>query len=115
MTALWRSRIVSVLFIAFSLVALSSGVLSAQQESANKRKLTERITPPYPALARNMALEGVVRVEALVAADGSVKTVAIKGGHPVLAQAAVNAVRRWRWEPAAHETREAVEVKFSPE
>jgi hypothetical protein len=39
----------------------------------------------------------------------------IKGGHPVLAQAAVNSVRRWKWEPAAHETHETVEVKFTPE
>jgi TonB family protein len=62
-----------------------------------------------------MALQGVVRVEALVAVDGSVKDVAIKGGHPVLAQAAVNTVRRWRWEPASHESHEIVELKFSPE
>ncbi len=43
-----------------------------------------------------MALQGTVKVEALVAPDGSVKTVDIKGGHPVLAQAAVNTVRHWR-------------------
>jgi len=62
-----------------------------------------------------MALEGVVKVEALVAADGSVKGVDVKGGHPVLAQAAMNAVRRWRWESAARESHEVVELKFSPE
>jgi TonB family protein len=62
-----------------------------------------------------MALAGIVRVEAVVSPDGSVKAVAVKGGHPVLAQAAVNAVRKWKWEPASQESREAVEVKFSPE
>ena len=62
-----------------------------------------------------MALQGVVRVEAVVAPDGTVKAVDVKGGHPVLAQAAVNAVRKWKWEPAARESREPVEVKFSPE
>jgi TonB family protein len=61
-----------------------------------------------------MALEGIVKVEALVAAEGSVKAVDVKGGHPVLAQAAMNAVRRWRWEAAAHESHEVVELKFSP-
>jgi outer membrane biosynthesis protein TonB len=55
-----------------------------------------------------------VKVEALVAADGSVKGVDVKGGHPVLAQAAMNAVRRWKWEVAAHESHEVVELKFSP-
>jgi TonB family protein len=62
-----------------------------------------------------MALQGVVRVDALVGPDGTVKSVEIKGGHPVLAQAAVNTVRRWKWEPSAHESHEVVEVKFSPE
>jgi TonB family protein len=87
----------------------------AQQESAGKRRIVEHAAPAYPALARSMALEGTVKVEALVASDGSVKAVDIKGGHPVLAQAAAKAVRQWRWEPAGHESHEQVEVKFAPE
>jgi hypothetical protein len=43
-----------------------------------------------------------------------VKAVDVKGGHPVLAQAAMNAVLRWRWEAATHESHEVVELKFSP-
>jgi TonB family protein len=62
-----------------------------------------------------MALQGTVKVDALVSADGSVKSVEIKGGHPVLAQAAMNTVRRWKWEPAARESHGLVEVRFSPE
>lgn len=53
-----------------------------------------------------MALQGTVKIEALVSPDGTVKETQIKGGHPVLAQAAVNSVR---------ETHETVEVKFTPE
>ena len=60
-----------------------------------------------------MALSGVVRLDVIVAPDGTVKAANIKGGHPVLAQAAVNAVRRWKWEPAPHESTEAIEVSFS--
>jgi TonB family protein len=86
----------------------------AQQETVAKRRLVDRVAPAYPPLARSMALEGIVKVEALVAPDGSVKTVDIKGGHPVLAQAALNAVRHWKWEPAAHESHEVVELKFFP-
>jgi TonB family protein len=62
-----------------------------------------------------MALQGTVRMEAVVSSDGSVKTVAVKGGHPVLAQAAVNAVRQWKWQKAVRETLEPVEVKFDRE
>jgi TonB family protein len=90
-------------------------VAHAQQESASKRRIVDQKTPLYPALARNMALEGTVRVEALVASDGKVKAVNIKGGHPVLAQAAAKAVQQWRWEPAGHDSKEDVDVKFAPE
>ncbi len=62
-----------------------------------------------------MALQGTVKIEAVVSPDGTVKETQIKGGHPVLAQAAVNSVRHWKWEPAAHESHETVEVKFAPE
>lgn len=102
------------LLAVFGLLFLSP-TSRAQQDASAKRRVLDHAAPPYPALARSMALEGSVKLEAVVAPDGSVKSVAIKGGHPVLAQAAVNAVRLWKWEPAGHETREVVEVKFSPE
>jgi len=105
---------VSLLALA-GLVSLTPKLSKAQQDSAGMRRLVTRVAPAYPALARNMALQGIVKVEVLVAPDGSVKTVDVKGGHPVLAQAAANAVRRWRWEPSAHESHEQIEVKFSPE
>ncbi len=85
------------------------------QEAANRRKLLDHVAPAYPALARSMGIEGVVRVDALVGPDGSVKAIDVKGGHPLLAQAAANAVRQWRWEPLAHESHELVQVKFTPE
>ncbi len=105
-------------FVAIAFLGLlltSSSPVQGQQDSLAKRRLVGRSTPAYPALAHSMALAGVVRVEAVVSPDGSVKTVEVKGGHPVLAQAAVIAVRKWRWEPVSHETREPVEVRFDPE
>jgi hypothetical protein len=47
-----------------------------------------------------------VKVEAVVAPDGSAKTVEIKGGHPLLAQAAHDAVQKWKWVPAPKQTHE---------
>jgi outer membrane biosynthesis protein TonB len=61
-----------------------------------------------------MNLAGTVRLEAVVAPNGSVKTVDIKGGNPLLAQAAQFTVREWKWEKTDHETTEIVEVRFSP-
>jgi TonB family protein len=104
-----------VFLLAFFFSFYLPGVLSAQTQpdAAPKRHVISHSAPAYPILARNMALEGVVRLEVLVAADGAVKAVDIKGGHPVLAQAAATTVRQWRWEKAAYETREPVEIKFS--
>jgi TonB family protein len=68
----------------------------SQQDAASKRRLVDRSAPAYPNLARSMRLQGIVRVEAVVSPDGGVKTVDVKGGHPLLAQAAVNAVRKWK-------------------
>jgi TonB family protein len=100
-----------------ALIFLSAFILPAfsqtQTDAVVKRAIAVRVPPVYPPLAQNMALHGVVKIEAIVASDGSVKAVVVKGGHPVLAQAAANAVRQWKWEPAAREIHEAVEVKFS--
>jgi len=73
-----------------------------------------RIVPHYPELARSLNLKGIVRLEVLVAPDGKVKSVEVRGGNPVLAQAAENAIFKWTWAPAKHETREPIEVKFDP-
>jgi TonB family protein len=89
-------------------------IFAQQQEETPVRKVVSRVVPEYPEMARTMNLKGSVRLDALVASNGTVKTVQIRGGHPVLAQAAESAIRKWKWQPAAHETLEPVEFKFDP-
>lgn len=98
-----------------SMIALCPQKSFSQDDSESKRKVTNRVLPDYPDMARRMSLRGIVKVDAVVGSNGVVKTVEIRGGHPVLAQAAVAAVRKWKWEPSSHETREPVEVKFEPQ
>jgi len=96
--------------------ALCAHVAIAQQSSTEgARKVTNRVAPPYPELARTMNVKGSVRLEAIVAPNGTVKAITVIGGHPLLAQAAERAVQKWKWEPAAHESHEAIEVRFNPE
>jgi TonB family protein len=109
-----RSQMKSRMSLLLFATALLLAPIHSQTQDTNRRRLLDHVAPSYPALARTMALEGVVKVDTLVAPDGSVKSVEVKGGHPVLTQAALNAVRRWRWEPAVHESHEVVEIKFSP-
>jgi len=113
MNSYLRQGVVGALLLAVVLAIVP--IKSSAQEAVSRRKLLDHVAPAYPALARAMGLEGVVRVDALVEPDGSVKAIDIKGGHPVLAQAASNAVRQWRWEVSAHESHELVQVKFTPE
>ena len=96
-------------------VNLHPGVSLAQHEpSASARKLISRVTPIYPAVARTMKLSGTVKLEVLVQPNGSIKAAQVKGGNPVLAQSAQNAVRSWKWEKADRQTTEQVECYFSP-
>jgi len=97
-------------------LTLAPIVSRAQQidQAEGTRKVVNKVQPRYPELARTMSLKGLVKVEAVVAANGTVKSVDPKGGHPVLVQAAQNAIRQWKYEPSPHETRETIEVEFHP-
>ncbi len=59
-----------------------------------------KVTPVYPELAKRMNIRGVVRVQVTVAPNGSIKDAKLVGGHPVLANAALDAVKKWRFETA---------------
>ena len=100
-----------------ALLLLGSNPYSrAQQDSAEShRKISSKVVPIYPALARDMKIAGSVKIEASVAPNGTVKSAAILGGHPLLAQAGLDAVRKCKWEAAGHETKELVILNFHPE
>jgi TonB family protein len=110
-----RGSPVSMVVLFCTLAFASTLCVSQQEQFENNRKIVNKVVPGYPAMARTLNLKGTVRLEALVLPNGSIKTVEVKGGHPVLAQAAENAIRKWKWEPAAHETVEPIEVKFDPQ
>jgi len=98
-----------------ALVALFPSASFAQDQPETTRKIVNRVPPVYPELARRMQLRGTVKVEATVSASGKVGTTEVVGGSPVLASAAVEAITKWRWATAPHETRELIEIKFHPE
>jgi len=99
-------RIVAVVVLILSLAWLVvPRRMDAQVATESARKVVNRVVPAYPDMARTMNLKGNVKVEAVVAPSGAVKSVEIRGGHPVLAKSAENAVFKWKWESAARETR----------
>jgi hypothetical protein len=53
-------------------------------------------------------------VGVVVAPSGKAKFTQVIGGNPLLAKAAVDAIEKWKWAPAAQETKELVELNFHP-
>jgi TonB family protein len=95
--------------------AATSAPLTWGQEikgQETNRKVKNKVPPAYPELARRMNITGVVKVRVTVAPNGSVKDATLVGGHPVLANAALEAVKKWRFEARPDETSETVEFRF---
>lgn len=86
--------------------------MAQEDRVESARKIVVQRPPTYPELARRMNLQGVVKLLVTVAPDGAVKSVEIRGGHPLLANAAEIAVHEWRWAPAKAESKETVEMQF---
>jgi len=103
-----------VLTLTFVLL-LSSSLGHAQNttvSSNSERKISARVAPAYPELARKMHIHGVVRIEAVVRPNGTVKSTRILGGNPVLVEAAQDAVKQWKFDAAQSETTEVVQLAF---
>ena len=62
-------------------------------------RLIKRVTPVYPADAKAAHIEGTVRFTALLGKDGTVKDLQLISGHPMLVQAATDAVKQWVYQP----------------
>lgn len=65
----------------------------------NGGELRHEVPPKYPGIARSAGIEGTVVLEALIDEKGRVQELTIKKGTPVLARAAVDAVKQWRYQP----------------
>ena len=85
---------------------------STTVSSSSERKISVRVAPTYPELAKKMHIHGIVRIEAIVRPNGTVKSTRVLGGNPVLVEAARDAVGGWKFEPAQGETTEIVQLAF---
>ncbi len=65
----------------------------------DEAQLIWKVVPVYPPLARATRTSGTVRLLAVVGTDGSIRSLQVVSGHPLLVQAALEAVRQWRYKP----------------
>lgn len=112
-----RRVAVGLAMLAVAAAALGVRTLDAQEAKSeglieNTRHTKNKVQPAYPELARKMNITGTVKVQVVVSPNGTVKDAKALGGHPVLVNAALDAVRKWRFEPAAVESSGLVDIKF---
>lgn len=112
-----KAKFVKAGFIAVAIIALVT-IAAAQNTPASSnggRKVTARVAPSYPELAKKMHIRGVVKVEVVVKPNGSVKSTRVLGGNPVLVESATDAVSKWKFEPGTDETTEVIQLTFEPQ
>ena len=72
-------------------IRVSSGVQAA--------KAINKPDPIFPPIAKQARIQGTVRLEAIIARDGTIQNLRVIEGHPLLVQSALQAVQQWRYEP----------------
>lgn len=106
----WGKKIAAIAVVG----TLAGGLALAQGVSSEdtKRKAKTKVNPQYSDLARKMNLSGKVKIEIVIAPDGHVKSSRAVGGHPLLVQSCLEAIKDWRYESAPEETTQIVEFEF---
>lgn len=106
-------RLVAALLLVIS-GCLAIGGCPAWGQEELSRKAKFKVAPAYPDLARRMNITGVVKLQVTVAPNGTVKSARLIGGHPVLANAALDAIKKWRFEAGPDEATGIVDFHFGP-
>ena len=70
--------------------------VGGQVQAAN---LIKKVTPVYPPLAKQARIQGVVRFTAIIGKDGTIQNLQLVSGHPLLVEAAKQAVSQWQYTP----------------
>ncbi len=76
------------------------------------RKIVNGPKPQYSELAKKLKLSGTVKIEVMITPGGQVKETKALGGHPLLVESAVEALREWKFEAGSSATTEILEFKF---
>jgi protein TonB len=78
------------------------------------RKVKSSAQPEYPEIAKRNNIQGTARLQILVAPDGTVKDIKVLGGNAILVEAAIQAVKKWKYQPAAGESVLILKFDFKP-
>ncbi len=98
--------------------ALSTAPPMRVMIGVQRARLINQVQPVYPQEARDQKIQGTVMLHVIISTDGSVHQIQVVSGHPILVQAAIDAVRLWRYQPVllngqAVEVDTQINVRFS--
>jgi TonB family protein len=99
-----------VLFQSAALALLFTTAMPAH--AGDERAVKTRVAPVYPEIAKRMRIEGEVRLQATIDAGGNVTDVKEVAGNHVLAIAAEDAVRKWKFESGSGDSTIIIAVNF---
>ena len=102
---------VKIRFYLFAIFGFS--LVAATLLHADTRKSVKTTPPTYPAIALKMRIEGTVKMDVTIDPDGSVADVKVLSGHQLLASAAQEAVKKWRYEPGEGKSTQSVSLDFA--
>ena len=111
-SARWVAR-TGLLLCLFAMV-VSVPLFSRSDEAAGERKVITRVEPKYPPTLERLYIGGVVKLQVDVVANGTVEGTQLIGGNPILGQAAIAAVKQWKYVPAKAKTRTVERLEFDP-
>jgi TonB family protein len=111
-----RTRWIQRSLVSTALLVTFGGQAFAQSASTEegKRKAKTKVAPVYPELARRMNVVGKVKIEVIITPEGRVKSTRAVGGHPLLVQSCLEAVKEWKFAAAPEESTQMVECEFAP-
>jgi TonB family protein len=96
------------------LAPVSPSAAQVERVDRSNRKVVRTSEPDYPTIVKNAHIGGSVRLSVTVLANGDVARVDILGGNPIFVASAINAIRKWKYAPAASQTKEEVQINFTP-
>jgi len=102
------------LYVIILLFLSASTICVKAQDAKSPRELIYKVAPKYPSELKQNEIGGIVRLSISISPNGSVGKVSVIGGHPVLVDAAIMAVKQWKYKPADHPTSAEVRLNFVP-
>ena len=81
----------------------AQGELKKVQQTEAVAAAVNKVQPEYPAIARQLKVQGMAEVEAVVAEDGTVEKVNIVSGNPILTRPSAEALKKWKFKPFTSE------------